>query len=132
MVSVINVVDSPTLTVVLDVVSLRRHRQRSRPHIASGPNLVISLPSPRVLNGAPEFSHSPKLMMKMKQHQLSRRAEQRDWSETTLKRRRKRKALLVGIQYENDGEDSDGVAENPLRRPHQDVLNMRRLLIGKL
>lgn len=41
----------------------------------------------------------------------------------------KKKALLVGIQYEDDA-DGDEESANALRGPHTDVEEMRKLLIG--
>jgi hypothetical protein len=49
-----------------------------------------------------------------------------------LERKPQKKALLVGIQYENDADDSDDDVANVLRGPHQDVAGMRTLLIGEL
>ncbi|RDB26940.1 Metacaspase-1 [Hypsizygus marmoreus] len=44
-------------------------------------------------------------------------------------RQAKKKALLVGIQYERDEEDGDVEGANALRGPHRDVAEMRELLI---
>lgn len=41
----------------------------------------------------------------------------------------RKKALLVGIQYEHD-EEGDKEGANALRGPHRDVAEMRELLIG--
>lgn len=69
--------------------------------------------------------------MKSLHHRPSRRAERLNWSATALQRKAQKKALLVGIQYEADVEDSDDEEANVLRGPHQDVIDMRALLIGK-
>ena len=66
-------------------------------------------------------------------HRPSRRAERLNWSEAALERKPQKRALLVGIQYENDANDSDDdVSNSVLRGPHQDVADMRDLLIGGL
>jgi hypothetical protein len=70
--------------------------------------------------------------MKMIRHRPSRRAERTERTEAVLERRPKKKGLLIGIQYENDTEDSDDDEANVLRGPHQDVAAMRKLLIGEL
>ncbi|KAF8233134.1 hypothetical protein L208DRAFT_1377389 [Tricholoma matsutake] len=49
-----------------------------------------------------------------------------------LERKSQKKALLVGIQYENDANGSSDDVANVLRGPHQDVAAMRNLLIGEL
>jgi hypothetical protein len=69
--------------------------------------------------------------MKIIRHRPSRRPERLDWAEAVLERRPKKRGLLIGIQYENDTEDSDDDEANALRGPHQDVAAMRALLIGE-
>lgn len=52
-----------------------------------------------------------------------------NWTEMALERKSQKKALLVGIQYENDANGSSDDVANVLRGPHQDVAAMRNLLI---
>ena len=70
--------------------------------------------------------------MKIIRHRPSRRAERWDWTEKELERKPKKKALLVGIQYDNGVNGGGEDAANVLRGPHQDVADMRQLLIGEL
>lgn len=71
--------------------------------------------------------------MKLIRHRPSRRVERLNWTETALERKPQKRALLVGIQYEKDADNSDDdVANSVLRGPHQDVTDMRDLLIGEL
>ncbi|GLB42506.1 putative to MEROPS cysteine peptidase family C14 [Lyophyllum shimeji] len=63
--------------------------------------------------------------MKIIRHRLGRRPEY--WAER-VERKPRKKALLVGIQYERDEEEA-GETANALRGPHKDVAAMRELLI---
>ena len=45
-------------------------------------------------------------------------------------RSRKRKALLIGIEYNNEPPTRTERGPRPLKGPHKDVLDMRRFLIG--
>ncbi|KAF9460212.1 caspase domain-containing protein [Collybia nuda] len=64
--------------------------------------------------------------MKIVRHRPGRRPEY--WSQDAPQPPPKKKALLVGIQYEEDA-DGDEEGANVLRGPHRDVAEMRELLI---
>jgi len=76
--------------------------------------------------------HSQEPPKTLIRHRPSRRAERWNWTETAMDRKPVKKALLVGIQYEADAEDSDDDLANVLLGSHQDVFDMRALLIGEL
>lgn len=65
--------------------------------------------------------------MKIVRHRPGRRPE--FWNPEAPELSPKKKALLVGIQYEDD-EDGGEEGANALRGPHRDVTDMRELLIG--
>src|SRR6185369_14296896 len=67
----------------------------------------------------------PKPEMKIIRHRRERRPE---WLDGAPQRKPWKKALLIGIQYEQEeGGDKDA---NPLHGPHSDVEAMGALLIG--